>query len=117
MSHPGAIEGYGQQVLSEQSAKPEPQYLLFARKAVKWGADGVVAGATYPDKIREIRQVTGGKVPIYSPGIGAQGGDIAEAFKAGCKYAIVGRAIFESEDPAKSALEMKDKINRALKES
>jgi orotidine-5'-phosphate decarboxylase len=91
--------------------------LLFAKKAVEWGADGVVAGATYPEKIREICQVTRGMVPIYSPGIGAQGGDIGEAFKAGCNYAIVGRAIYESEDPGKSALEMKDKINRALKQS
>jgi orotidine-5'-phosphate decarboxylase len=117
MSHPGATEGYGQQVLPAQSTKLEPQYLLFAKKAVEWGADGVVAGATYPEKIREICQVTRGMVPIYSPGIGAQGGDIGEAFKAGCNYAIVGRAIYESEDPGKSALEMKDKINRALKQS
>lgn len=114
MSHPGAIEGYGQQVLAMHSEKPQPQYLLFAQKAVKWGADGVVAGATYPDKIREINQITRDKVPIYSPGIGAQGGDIKEALKAGCKYPIIGRAIFESEDPGKSALEMKEKINKAL---
>jgi orotidine-5'-phosphate decarboxylase len=116
MSHPGAVEGYGQQVLAEKSKKPEPQYLLFAHKAVEWGADGVIAGATYPEKIRDINQITDGKVPIYSPGIGAQGGDIKEAMKAGCKYAIIGRAIFESEDPGKSALEMKEKINKALKE-
>ncbi len=116
MSHPGATEGYGQQVLPTNSTKPQPQYLLFAQKAVKWGADGVVVGATYPDKIREINDVTEGKVPIYSPGIGAQGGDISEAFRAGCKYAIVGRAIFESEDPGKSARDTKDKINKALKE-
>jgi len=116
MSHPGAVEGYGQEVLTAQSKKPKPQYLLFAVKAVEWGADGVVAGATYPEKIREISQITEGKVPIYSPGVGAQGGDIKEALKAGCKYAIVGRAIFESEDPGKSALEMKEKINKALKE-
>jgi orotidine-5'-phosphate decarboxylase len=116
MSHPGAIEGYGQQVLVAQSKKPEPQYLLFARKAAEWGADGVIAGATYPEKIREINQVTQGKVPIYSPGIGPQGGDIKAALKAGCSYPIVGRAIFESEDPGKSASEMKEKINNALKE-
>jgi orotidine-5'-phosphate decarboxylase len=116
MSHRGAAEGYGQQVLPSNSTKPEPQYLIFAQKAVKWGADGVVAGATYPDKIREINEVTKGKVPIYSPGIGTQGGDLAEAFRAGCKYAIVGRAIFESKDPGKSARETKDKINNVLKQ-
>jgi orotidine-5'-phosphate decarboxylase len=116
MSHPGAVEGYGQQVFVAQSKKPEPQYLLFAQKAAEWNADGVIAGATYPEKIREINKVTQGKVPIYSPGIGAQGGDIKAALKAGCTYPIVGRAIFESEDPEKSVLEIKEKINNALKE-
>jgi orotidine-5'-phosphate decarboxylase len=114
MSHKGAIEGYGQQVLPADSRNPRSQYMLFAEKAVKWGADGVVVGATYPERIKEIHEATKEKVPIYSPGIGAQGGEIEAAFKAGCKYAIVGRSIYESENPDKSAGEIKDKINRTL---
>jgi orotidine-5'-phosphate decarboxylase len=115
MSHKGASEGYGQKVLLERSKNPLPQYLVFAEKAVKWGADGIVVGATYPDKIKEIHKIVKEKVPIYSPGIGAQGGEIEEAFKSGCTFAIVGRSIYESEDPAKSAREIKERINEALR--
>jgi orotidine-5'-phosphate decarboxylase len=116
MSHKGATEGYGQRVLPEHSKNPLPQYLVFAQKAVTWGADGIVVGATYPEKMKEIHRVVGDKVPIYSPGIGAQGGEIKEAFKAGCEFAIIGRSIYESEDPTKSAREMKEKINEVLRE-
>lgn len=116
MSHKGAAEGYGQKVLPDDSKGPLAQYMVFAEKAVKWGADGVVVGATYPEKIKEIRRIVGDKVPIYSPGIGAQGGEMSESFKAGCTFAIVGRSIYESEDPARSARELKEKINEVLRE-
>jgi orotidine-5'-phosphate decarboxylase len=114
MSHKGASEGYGQKVLPTNSRTPRPQYMIFAEKAVEWGADGIVVGATYPERIKEIHEATKDKVPIYSPGIGAQGGEIESAFKAGCKYAIVGRSIYESDDPDKAAGEIKDKITRVL---
>lgn len=116
MSHKGATEGYGQRVLPEHSENPLPQYLMFAEKAVKWGADGMIVGATYPEKIKEVYRIAGDKVPIYSPGIGAQGGEIREAFKAGCRFAIVGRSIYESEDPGKSARETKERINQVLRQ-
>lgn len=103
MSHKGAAEGYGQTVVDAESGRKTPQYILFARKALKWDADGVVVGATYPEKIREICKVLGGKIPIYSPGVGAQGGEIEATLKAGANYLIVGRAITLSENPAESA--------------
>jgi orotidine-5'-phosphate decarboxylase len=116
MSHKGAVEGYGQKVLPANSKSPLAQYLVFAKKAAEWGADGVVVGATYPEKIKEIHRIVGDNVPIYSPGIGAQGGEISEAFQGGCTFAIVGRSIYESEDPARSAREMKERINKVLRE-
>ena len=103
MSHKGAQEGYGQTVIDAETRSNKPQYLLFALKALKWGADGVVVGATYPEKIREIHEALGGKVPIYSPGIGPQGGIIESALRAGTRFLIVGRAITLSENPAESA--------------
>jgi orotidine-5'-phosphate decarboxylase len=114
MSHKGAIEGYGQQVLPAGSTIPKPQYLIFAEKAAKWDADGVVVGATYPGKIEEVYKATAGRVPIYSPGIGAQGGEIEAVFDAGCRYAIVGRLIYESDNPETAATKIKDEINRVL---
>ncbi|UCE10211.1 MAG: orotidine 5'-phosphate decarboxylase [Candidatus Thorarchaeota archaeon] len=102
MSHPAADEGYGLDVKIDKK-NSEPMYISFARRAVKWGADGVIVGATFPDKIREIKQVVGDEVPIISPGIGAQGGGVREAMDAGASYVIVARSIVNSDDPASAA--------------
>lgn len=108
MSHKGASEGYGQTVIDPETGKKTPQYILFANKALAWEADGVVVGATYPEKIRGIRQVLGGKIPIYSPGIGVQGGEIKAALEAGARYLIVGRAIAQAPNPAETAKTIRD---------
>ncbi len=100
MSHRGAKEGYGQTILDAKTGERTAQYISFAERALKWKADGVVVGATYPERIKEIRQILKEKVPIYSPGIGAQGGALEIALKAGASYLIVGREITLAEDPA-----------------
>jgi orotidine-5'-phosphate decarboxylase len=112
MSHKGAGEGYGQIVCNGETGEKTPQYVAFAKKALKWGADGVVVGATYPEKIREIYDVLGEKVPIYSPGIGAQGGAAEAALRAGARYLIVGREITLSEDPSEAAEKLKASTKR-----
>lgn len=114
MSHKGASEGYGQMVVDAESGRKTPQYIVFAKKALKWGADGVVVGATYPEKIREVHMVLGGKIPIYSPGVGVQGGEIEAALKAGASYLIVGRAITMAENPAEATKRIRD-IARSVK--
>jgi orotidine-5'-phosphate decarboxylase len=102
MSHKGASEGYGQTV-HDAAGAATAQYVSFAKKAVQWGADGAVVGATYPEKIREIHGILGEHVPIYSPGIGAQGGAAETAAKAGARYFIVGRSITLAENPSEAA--------------
>ncbi len=102
MSHKGAAEGYGQ-TLCDPDCTMTKQYIAFARKASDWHADGVVVGATVPDKIREIYEVVGEAVPIYSPGVGTQGGAAEAALKAGARYLIVGREIVQAKDPAEAA--------------
>jgi orotidine-5'-phosphate decarboxylase len=102
MSHKGASEGYGQVIRDPASFAEIRQYLSFAGKALSWNADGAVVGATVPEKIREIRGVLGEKVPIYSPGVGAQGGSAQAALDAGAKYLIVGREITQAENPAQA---------------
>ncbi len=62
-----------------------PAYLRVAEAARRWSRDGnlmLVAGATYPDDLRKIRQVAG-PMPLLVPGIGAQGGDLQAALAAG----------------------------------
>src|SRR5450756_2366355 len=86
-------QGYGQTVIDAETGEKTLQYVSFARKALKWGADGVVVGATVPAKIAEVKRILGEKVAIYSPGVGAQGGAAETALKAGANYLIVGRGI------------------------
>jgi orotidine-5'-phosphate decarboxylase len=107
MSHKGATEGYGQMVCDAETGKKTAQYVSFARKALQWDADGVVVGATVPEKIREIHEILGEKVPIYSPGIGAQGGAAETALKAGTRYLIVGREITLAQNPAEIAIKLR----------
>jgi orotidine-5'-phosphate decarboxylase len=108
MSHKSACEGYGQTVVDAEANRKIPQYISFAKKVLKWGADGAVVGATYPEKIKEVYNVLGKRVPIYSPGIGVQGGEIKAALEAGARYLIVGRAIVQSENPAGTTRGIRD---------
>jgi orotidine-5'-phosphate decarboxylase len=103
MSHKGASEGYGQIIVDPLTGQQIPQYVSFAKKALQWGADGVVVGATVPEKIAEVKQILGDKVAIYSPGVGAQGGAASIAVKAGANYLIVGREITMASDPGDAA--------------
>ena len=103
MSHPGADESYGQLVVTGRSRKLRPQYLLFADKALKWRADGVVVGATRPQILKEVKSVLGKKIPVYSPGVGAQGGDLRKAKEVGTDYFIIGRSISRAPRPGEAA--------------
>lgn len=114
MSHKGGVEGYGQTVQDPKTGRLSPQYVVFARKALEWGADGAVVGATYPDKIREVYGVLKGEVPIYSPGVGAQGGDVEAAVKAGATYLIVGRSVVMAENPSEAAKQLRDAAQKKL---
>ena len=108
MSHKGAREGYGQTIIDAETGEETPQYIAFAKKALKWKADGVVVGATFPEKIQEVHGILGEKVPIYSPGIGVQGGKIKTALEAGARYLIVGRSITLAENPLETARKIRE---------
>lgn len=63
----------------------ESVYLRIARAAAEWGRSGnvmLVAGATYPEELGQIRQVVD-DMPLLVPGIGAQGGDLRAVLGAG----------------------------------
>ena len=69
-----------------QTHPPEaPLYLRVAAAAKAWNRDRnlmLVAGATHPDELAQIRQAVG-DMPLLVPGIGAQGGDLAQVLQAG----------------------------------
>ncbi len=61
-------------------------YEIVAKKvAIEWNANGncaLVAGATYPEELGEIRKLVG-DLPLLIPGIGKQGGDLEKAVQNG----------------------------------
>jgi len=106
MSHRSAGEGYGRAFVTADNERA-PAYSIFARKALEWKADGAVVGATYPERIGEISSILGRNVPIYSPGVGAQGGKISLCMKNGARYLIVGRTITLAQHPGRVAEKIK----------
>lgn len=101
MSHPGA------KMFTAQHAEE------MARLGVECGVDGFIAPATRPDRIAAIRAVVGDR-KILSPGVGAQGGKASDAISAGATYAIVGRAIYGSDNPRDSAKAFAEDIRTVL---
>ncbi|CAG1000571.1 orotidine-5'-phosphate decarboxylase [Methanosarcinales archaeon] len=99
MSHPGAVEFM------------QPKALELASLAVECKASGVVAPATRPDRVREIREIVG-KLTIISPGVGAQGGSAADAIRAGADHVIVGRSIYNSKNPGIEAEKIAKEIEK-----
>ena len=92
MSHPGAA-GFFHGGVAER----------LAGLAVKCGADGIIAPATRPDRVRRLREIVG-SLKILSPGVGAQGADPGEV-KDLVDGIIVGRSIYGAADPAAAARE------------
>lgn len=108
MSNPGAEAFYSLMTLESGTVTDEkPVYERLTGLALEWKADGLIVGATKPEIISRVRQLAGPQLAIYSPGIGAQGGDAAKAIQAGATYLIVGRAIYASPDPRNAAMTLR----------
>lgn len=71
----------------QMSAQPngQPLYEKVMRRAMEWGTPDnlmFVVGATHPEKFREIRAIAPDHF-LLVPGVGAQGGDLAELSRHG----------------------------------
>jgi len=72
--------------LQELDAGGTPLYLVVAQlAATRWNSRGnclLVVGATYPAELAAVRARVG-TMPLLVPGVGAQGGDVEAAVRAG----------------------------------
>jgi len=94
---------------------------LIVEQAIKHGASGVkevgargiIAPATRPQRLAELRSLAN-ELMILTPGVGAQGGSAADAILAGADYIIVGRSIYQADDPRAAAQKLADEIKKAF---
>lgn len=103
MSHADAVEGYGASLAIpsdiDKMGNSKPVYRIFYDNSRSVGVDGVVVGGNRLDILKELRAIDNEGLPIYSPGIITQGGDIKTALESGSTYLIIGRAIINSDSP------------------
>ena len=109
MSNPGA-EAFYSLMATSGNGPVKPVFEILANLATEWKANGVIVGATKPEIITRVRELIGPSLPIYSPGVGVQGGDAKRAVDAGATYLIVGRSIYGATDPAKSAKTIREMV-------
>ncbi|MCI4457915.1 MAG: orotidine-5'-phosphate decarboxylase [Desulfurococcaceae archaeon] len=81
----------------------------------KTGAWGIVAPATRPEIIKNVRERIGGKIKIFSPGIGFQGAEPGTAICHGADYEIIGRAVTTSSNPREKLLEILEVQREVIK--
>jgi uridine monophosphate synthetase len=98
-----------------------PLYQHLARQAALWGTSeqiGFVVGATQPQALAVMRDLCPNHW-FLAPGVGAQGGDLAEALQAGLRpdgkglIIPVSRAVLNADDPREAARQLRDAINQA----
>ncbi len=99
MSHPGALNFMW---------KHAEEIVEIAKTT---GAKGLIAPATRPERVKELKKIAGNLL-ILSPGVGVQGGKIRDAIEAGADYIIVGRSIYNSEDPGGEARKIRKIISQ-----
>jgi uridine monophosphate synthetase len=105
-------------------ATGDPLYIHVAKLAQTWNTKkniGLVVGATHPQVMAEVRRA----VPdlwFLAPGVGAQGGELESALRAGLRkdgkgiLIPVSRGISRAEKPGRAAAEFRDEILRIKRE-
>ncbi len=108
MTHPGYLEKDGGFILDNA---PKKIYEI----AISFGIKDFVVPGNKPESIMEYRRFfekRGIKPIFYYPGLITQGGDLTESAKAAGEnwHAIIGRALYQSENIRKKAGELVSKI-------
>jgi orotidine-5'-phosphate decarboxylase len=102
MSHENVSEGYGLKVAHGKSNKTKilPLFEIFLKYAKNSNVDGIVVGATHLKTLKYISSIS--RIPIYSPGVGIQGGNSKLALDNGSNFLIIGRSILHSKNKHKT---------------
>ena len=115
-----SLEVRRRQIGAAASPATCPLYLEIAREVCSWSADiGLVIGATDPEALETVREQHPGTW-ILCPGIGAQGGSLEAALRAGLRedglglLLVVGRSIYQDEKPGPRARQFRERINREV---
>ena len=61
-------------------------YQVIAEKIKEWSYNdniGAVVGATFPEELKNVREILGDDIPLLIPGVGKQGGDIKKTVELG----------------------------------
>jgi orotidine-5'-phosphate decarboxylase len=98
MSHPGFKEFM------------EPLSNDLISSSINCGVDGFIVPGNNYDVISQVKERAGG-LTLVATGIGAQGGAADLAIRAGADYVIVGRSLYQSDDPLKTAREINSSIS------
>ena len=123
-SNPGAAD---LQDLMVEDGRPLYQHVA-AKVAREWNGNGncmLVVGATWPEQLREVRDIVG-DLPFLVPGVGAQGGDAAAVVRNAKTADGTGLVVSSSRAilyastgddyaaaAAAAARELRDTLNRA----
>ena len=98
--------------------RPMPLYEHVAKLAQAWNVKnniGLVVGATHPEALARVRAAAP-DLWFLAPGVGAQGGELESALKAGLRkdgkgiLLPVSRGISRAENPRRAAAEFRDEI-------
>ncbi|OGI82670.1 orotidine 5'-phosphate decarboxylase [Candidatus Nomurabacteria bacterium RIFCSPLOWO2_02_FULL_44_12] len=118
-SNPGA--GELQDQLVDLAGRQVSLWEVIAERVSKiWNKNNncmLVVGATYPEEMKKIREITGG-MTFLVPGVGAQGGSVEAIVKAGLNSAGLGliinssRGIIFSADPKAEAQKLCEEIRK-----
>jgi len=110
-----------QDLILAKVSEPSQRLHLYehvAQLAQNWNTKnniGLVVGATHIDALKRVRAVAP-DLWFLAPGIGAQGGELESALKAGLRkdgkgmLIPISRGISRAESPAKAAAEIRDQI-------
>ena len=79
----------------------------------KAGVYGLVAPANRPLYLKRVRELSD-NLKIISPGVGTQGGDILNALLLGSDYVIIGRSIYNSNNPEKTLNDFNNNIRNSF---